>query len=85
MIKFYDTSSLLTLQEEAFKEKFYCSDVTFKELADIISSPGKLDDLKHRAKKLSDLFDKNQGIYSVCFYQGSERESTENKIIETAV
>ena len=31
-MKFYDTCSLLLAQEQAFTEKFACSDVTLREL-----------------------------------------------------
>ena len=83
MLKFYDTNALLTLQEEAFKQKFCCSDVTLRELENIKSSSYKSEEIKHRARKLAHLFDDNQDKYDVYVYKGIET-SPDYKIINCA-
>ena len=67
-MKFYDTCSLLLAQEQAFKEKFGCSDVTLRELEDIKTSANKSEDVKYKARKLSRLFDENPDVFKVIMW-----------------
>lgn len=65
MIKFYDTNALLTLQEDAFKECFLCSDTTLMELERVKTSAHKSEEVKHRARKLSRLLDENPDVFKI--------------------
>lgn len=53
------------LQDLAFKNKFYCSSTTLKEIEDIKTSSKKDFNIKYKARKLSKLFDENNN-YIVC-------------------
>lgn len=66
-ILFYDTCSLLSLQQEAFsiEDKFYISSVTLNELEDIKSSAKKDEEIKYNARNLSRLLDKNRDKYEI--------------------
>lgn len=57
MKKFYDTSSLLKLQEKAFEEPFVTSGVVINELEHIKTSKNKTEDVRFAARKLARLFD----------------------------
>lgn len=59
MKKFYDTSSLLLLQDKAFDEHFYISNVTLSEIEHIKTSGTKSEDIKFKARKLIKLLDTN--------------------------
>lgn len=53
MIKFYDTCSLLELQEEAFNDsKFYISSITLSELEQIKTSGTRDEETKWKARQL---------------------------------
>lgn len=64
---FYDTSSLLVLQEQAFINHFYISDITLQEIESIKTSSRKDEEIKYKARKLIKLLDTNADKYSVIF------------------
>lgn len=66
-IYFYDTCSLLRLQEEAFKEPFKISAQTLLELEEIKTSAHKDEEIKWRARNLVRLLEKHResGTYEV--------------------
>lgn len=51
--------------EDAFTEKFVCSDITLHEVENIKTSSRKDEDIKYRARQLSHLLDENMGKYEV--------------------
>lgn len=70
MIKFYDTCSLLDLQDKLFQseEKFYISTITLKELEQIKTSVTKDEEIKWSARKLLRLLNNNRDKYHVSRY-----------------
>lgn len=80
-IKFYDTSSLLLKAETLFEieEEFAISSITLEELENIKSSANKDSDVKHAARLLAVLLDKNIDKYHVEFYT----EYTKNFLFDT--
>lgn len=62
---FLDTNALLNLQDKAFNESFVISQKTLEELEDIKSSSKKDGEVKHKARKIARLLDKNDGNYTV--------------------
>ena len=73
MIKFYDTSTLLDLQEKVFdtEDKFLISSITLTELENIKTSGTKDEDIKFAARKLLHLLEKNQDKYNVIMHHFS--------------
>ena len=71
MTKFYDTCSLLDLQDEAFKDYFMISSITLTELEDIKNSKDKDEEIKYAAKKLLHLLENNSDKYKVVIYNTS--------------
>lgn len=53
------------LQDLAFKNEFYCSSTTLKEIEDIKTSSKKDSNIKYKARKLGRLFDENDN-YIIC-------------------
>ncbi|WP_320055370.1 PhoH family protein [Blautia wexlerae] len=66
--KFYDTNALLNLQEAAFKERFFISDETLREIENIKTSSRKDEDIKYKARHIARLLDQNHDQYSVINY-----------------
>lgn len=70
---FYDTCSLLNNYKQIFKdvpfERFYISNITFKELENIKTSGHKDNNIKYRAKKVAQLLLDYIGMYDVVNYQ----------------
>lgn len=62
---FYDTCTLLRLQESAFKDFFYVSAQTFQELEEIKTNARKDAEVKASARKLLRLFAENMGGYEI--------------------
>ena len=58
-MNFYDTCSLLTLGEDAFKEPFLVSSITLEELEHIKTNKNKTEDLRYKARELARGFRKN--------------------------
>ena len=96
MIKFYDTCSLLSLLQAAFKDdnQFMISSITLKELEHIKTSANKDADVKFRARRLLHLLANNEDKYTVEPYQndydtmieqiGILSDNDDSKIIFTA-
>lgn len=68
MIHFYDTCSLLSLQQKAFESKFIISNITLIELESIKTSGTKDEDTKYAARKLLHLLQQNKDLYTVKIY-----------------
>lgn len=64
---FYDTSSLLNLQEQAFAEPFYVAVQTLQEIENIKTSSNKDNETKHKARKLARLLDERSDQYIIGF------------------
>lgn len=67
--KFYDTSSLLLLSDEEFKEEFIISSITLNELESIKTSHSKDYETKAAARHALHKLFENQGKYKVIIYQ----------------
>ena len=80
MKKFYDTCSLLDLQEKAFEEEFYISLVTLQELENIKTSANKDAEIKYKARKLTRLLAENEDLYTVII-DTEELNNNDMKII----
>lgn len=63
--RFYDTSSLLLLQEKVFDNPFYISFATLLELESIKTSSHKDEEIKYKARKIVRLLDNNTDKYTV--------------------
>lgn len=87
MTKFYDTCSLLFLQQKIFEDKsiFYISDISLRELETIKTAYGKDEDTKYKARKLIHLLDENRGQYEIAFYHGDDKGNNDSKIISCAL
>jgi len=70
-IKFYDTSTLLNIQEKAFDEPFIISKISLLELENIKVSANKDFEIKAKARNIVRLLDQNMGKYEVCL-EGKE-------------
>jgi predicted ribonuclease YlaK len=85
-MRFFDTSTLLELQEKAFEEEFIISLVTLQELENIKTSANKDANTKYRARKLLHLLDEYHEMYSVV---GIEKADTvcnnDSRIINDAM
>ena len=62
---FYDTCSLLKELHNAFKERFFISNITLKELENIKTSTHKDEDAKYRARHVIHLLDEQEKKYEV--------------------
>lgn len=82
MQKFYDTNALLLLQDEVFKEKFFISYETLRELENIKTSRNKDENVKFQARHMAHLLKDNPDKYEAIGLSayGWERleESTNN-------
>lgn len=67
-VRFYDTCSLLDLQERAFEEYFWCSSITLQEVERIKTAKNKTEDLRYKARNLVRLLKEHQGEYGVVIY-----------------
>ena len=72
-MKFYDTCSLLNLQEKAFEpfEEFAISTITLQELENIKTSAHKDAETKYKARKLTRLLAENEKTYTVFPYDAN--------------
>ena len=89
MTKFYDTCSLLFLQQKVFEDNtpFYISDITLRELENIKTAYSKDEDVKYKARKLIHLLSENKDKYRIAYYNGlgAKVEDSDKKIISTAL
>ncbi len=67
MTNFFDTNSLLDLQQDAFKSKFLISNITLSELEQIKTSGTKDEDTKWAARKVLHLLVENEDKYEIIF------------------
>lgn len=71
MVKFYDTNSLLDLQEKIFEDRFLISSITLKEIEDIKTSSQKDSEIKYKARNIARLLDENGEKYDVIVVDSS--------------
>lgn len=73
MIKFYDTCSLLDLQESIFQfdSKFLISSITIKELEQIKTSGTKDEEIKWNARNILRLLEQNENKYDIITYKNA--------------
>ena len=67
--KFYDTSSLLVMNDDLFNEHFAISSITLEELESIKVSANKDSDIKDAARQLLNKLYRNSDQYDVIIYQ----------------
>ena len=82
MKKFYDTSSLLLLEDSLFESHFVISSITLEELENIKSSGRKDEDTRLAARSLLHLLDENRDKYTVWVYNYSMLKPIEKKNLE---
>ena len=70
-MKFYDTNTILKLQDKIFEENFIISSVTLQELEHIKVSRNKDDQVKYEARKALHLLDDNSDKYDVVVYDNA--------------
>ena len=69
MIKFYDTCSLLELQEEAFNDsKFYISNITLSELEQIKTSGTRDEETKWKARQVLNYLRQYKQSYEIIIF-----------------
>lgn len=68
MIKFYDTCSLMDLQNKIFKTKFFISNLTIVELEQIKTSGTRDEETKWKARQLMRLLQEHEGEYDIILY-----------------
>lgn len=68
MPKFYDTCSMLSLQDNIFNEFFYVSNITIDELENIKTSFNKDEDTKFKARNLLRLLHKHINDYEIVLF-----------------
>ena len=66
---FYDTCSLLNLQEDAFKHDFLISDITLYELENIKTSRMKDEETKYQAQNIQRLLKEYRDKYQIVFFR----------------
>lgn len=71
-MKFYDTSALLSLGEQAFTDNFVISDVTLRELEDIKTSGRKTEEIRYKARQATRLLAANSDKYQTVHIPISE-------------
>lgn len=78
MTKFFDTCSLLDLQQAIFESKFIISSITLTELESIKSSYTKDEETKWSARQILHLLKENEDKYDVIIYN----TNTDDEIIK---
>lgn len=69
---YYDTCTLLTLQQKAFEDYFVISSITLQEIEHIKTSATKDEATKYKARKLIHLLDENEGKYKVDVFKADD-------------
>ena len=77
---FLDTNALLSLGENAFKEKFIIAQKTLEEIENIKVSNSKDGEVKYKARQISRLLDKHDGEYDVVLYSPKIKEIMKRQI-----
>lgn len=91
-MNFFDTCSLLDLQQIAFKSKFLISNYTIIELEQIKTSGTKDEDTKWAARKVLHLLAQNEDMYTVVFGKKTDKiikkfslpQDNDSRIVATA-
>ena len=67
MIKFYDTNVLINMQDIIFncEDRFYISNITYKELEHIKTSHNKTEEVKYKAREAVRWLDRNEDKYDI--------------------
>ena len=88
---FYDTCSLLNLQEDGFNQNFLISNITFYELENIKTARLKDEEIKYQAQNIQRLLRKYQDKYQIVFFKEEYKKNTsltdtdDSKIIACAL
>jgi len=77
---FYDTCSLLNLQDKVFEDNFYISNITLSELENIKTSGTKDEQTKWKARNILRLLKENEDKYEVIIYCDDKED---NSLLET--
>ena len=69
MKKFYDTNALLQLGEKVFENEFFVSSTTLQELEHTKTSKNKTEEIRYKARKISQLLDAHSDKYTVIIWE----------------
>ena len=71
MIKFYDTNVLINMQDIIFncEDRFYISNITYKELEHIKTSHNKTEEVKYKAREAVRWLDCNEDKYDIVIFK----------------
>ena len=69
MRKFYDTNALLQLGGKVFENEFFVSSTTLQELEHIKTSKNKTEEIRYKARKISQLLDAQSDKYTVIIWE----------------
>lgn len=76
--KFFDTNTILDLQDKMFEDNFCISSISLQEMENIKTSGRKDEETKYKARKALHLLDENKDKYEVVIYT----IAMENYIVE---
>ena len=76
--KFFDTNTILDLQDKMFEDNFCISSISLQEMENIKTSGRKDEETKYKARKALHLLDENKDKYEVVIYT----TAMENYIVE---
>lgn len=76
--KFFDTNTILDLQDKMFEDNFCISSISLQEMENIKTSGRKDEETKYKARKALHLLDENRDKYEVVIYT----TAMENYIVE---
>ena len=76
--KFFDTNTIIDLQDKMFEDDFCISSISLQEMENIKTSGRKDEETKYKARKALHLLDENKDKYEVVIYT----TAMENYIIE---
>lgn len=88
---FYDTCSLLNLQEDGFNQNFLISNITFYELENIKTARLKDEETKYQAQNIQRLLKEYRDKYQIVFFKEEYKNNTnltdtdDSKIIACAL
>ena len=76
--KFFDTNTIIDLQDKMFEDNFCISSISLQEMENIKTSGRKDEETKYKARKALHLLDENKDKYEVVIYT----TAMENYIVE---